>query len=234
LVIAIGLAAAAGAVVLAVALFPPRAVTGLLQRRFSVIFTVPTRERVVALTIDDSPTARATSRILEVLRLWNARATFFVIGAHASRRPELVRRIRDEGHEIGNHMMRDRPSVFLTAREFENELLEAERTIGVISESRWFRPGSGWFKSSMLTISKKHGYRCCLASVYAHDTKVRSPRVISRYILARVRPGDIIVLHDRDLPSRTPEVLETILPKLADRGYRVTTVSELLDVASDG
>ncbi|HVF39801.1 MAG TPA: polysaccharide deacetylase family protein, partial [Gemmatimonadaceae bacterium] len=69
----------------------------------SVLGHLPTRDKKVALTFDDGPNPEATPRILDTLKQYGVRATFFVLGRHAERWPELVHRVASEGHQIGNH-----------------------------------------------------------------------------------------------------------------------------------
>ena len=108
--------------------------------------------------------------------------------------------------------------------------METDGLIRPLGAHSWFRPGSGWFDEQMLSIVDSSGYRCCLASIYPHDTKLRRPDWISRYVLDRIRPGAVIVLHDGG-PRResTVEVLAQVLTQLQARGYTATTVSDLVD-----
>jgi peptidoglycan/xylan/chitin deacetylase (PgdA/CDA1 family) len=228
------LLAAAAVVVLAVLAYQPRWLMDALQRRHPVVFRFAGAERAVALTIDDGPHPTLTPRILEVLARHDARATFFVLGRNARRHPELLRRMREAGHEIGNHFVTDFPGILLPAARFEAQLAEAGRILadaGPVTGAepvRWCRPGSGWFNARMLRTIGKHGYGCCLASVYPHDVHVRWPRLVAWYVLRRTRPGDILVLHEgKDGRRGILDVLRTVLPALKERGYRVTTVSEL-------
>ena len=81
-----------------------------------VLFRVETSDSLVALTLDDGP-SRATPRLLELLERHDARATFFVLAERARRRDALTRRIVIEGHELGNHLLRDRPTWRLSGDE---------------------------------------------------------------------------------------------------------------------
>jgi len=213
-----------------IAFWQPRAFLRLVASRFpGVLYYVPTHERVVALTIDDGPDPTSTPAILDSLQRHAARATFFTIGTRAAGHRALLDRIRSGGHEVANHCWTDSPSVFLTPARFERELLMVESCAGIAHEPKWFRPGFGWFSRRMLAQLAAHGYRCCLGSVYPHDTKLRSAALISRYVRARVFPGAIIVLHDGQPDRiRTAEALDRLLPALIRRGYDVVTVSELV------
>src|SRR5688572_30390339 len=87
-----------------------------------IIVECRTAHARVALTIDDGPCPATTPRLLTVLARHDARATFFLIGERAMRHPELVAGIAAAGHELGNHLMRDEPSVLLRRAEFARQL----------------------------------------------------------------------------------------------------------------
>ncbi|KAL4919793.1 hypothetical protein BDW62DRAFT_178467 [Aspergillus aurantiobrunneus] len=92
--------------------------------------------------------------------------------------------------------------------------------------ARYFRPGSGIFTDRMRALVQREGFRLVLGSVYPHDPQVSVPWVNAAHILSMVRPGSIIIVHDRR--SWTPETLSIVLPELKKRGYRVGTVTDLL------
>jgi len=199
------------------------------SRSPEVVFRVETDERVVALTIDDGPDPATTPGILGVLERHGARATFFLIGSRAERHPELVRAIVARGHEIGNHMWRDVPSLALDSATFERRLLGTHRVLSRFAEPRWLRPGSGRFGARMVRRAEAHGYRIALGTVYPFDTTVRWPGLVARFVVGWTRPGSVIILHDgAGRGARTAEALRHALPELRRRGYRVTTLSALV------
>ena len=94
-----------------------------------VVWEVPTEEKVVALTFDDGPDPDNTGQILDLLKMYEAKATFFLIGEKVKRNPELVRREYEEGHELANHTYHH---IFLSNRSFgklEKEIMETEKVI---------------------------------------------------------------------------------------------------------
>lgn len=195
-----------------------------------VIYFVKTGEPIAALTIDDGPDPISTPKILDVLKKHQAKATFFLISKQVAGNEEIVRRAVKEGHELANHLTTDQPSIFLESSEFERQLLEAHQVLARFSAVRWFRPGSGWYNEKMLSIIRKHGYRCALGSVYPFDPHIPSAWFIKHHVLRKVRPGSIIVLHDGgSRGERSKDALVTILPELNRRGYHIVTLSELLD-----
>ena len=216
-----------------VALIRPGPVIRWLARRYpDVLFHRETNEPLVALTIDDSPHPIQTSRILDVLAEHDAHATFFLIGDRIPGNEEIVRRIVDEGHELGNHLMANAPSIRLAPAEFERQFRQTHALLAPYGPVRWFRPGSGWYSRRMLDQIQRHGYRCALASAYAYDPQIRSAWYAARHILRNTRAGSVIVLHDgAPCGPRTVVVLRHVLPQLQHRGYRIVTLSEL---APDG
>ena len=207
---------------------PEWMVAKLRRRSPEVLYSVETDKKVVALTIDDGPDANDSPQILEILEEYDARATFFLITDHISGNETLVERMVSEGHELGNHMTADEPSIKMSDQEFEKELLKADKVLSQFTDVAWVRPGSGWYNERMLATMKKHGYHCSLGSVYPYDPHVGFYWFSAYYVLGNIKPGAVIVLHDHDRRGeRTAKALNIILPALEERGYSVVTLSEL-------
>lgn len=193
-----------------------------------VTYFVETREPVVALTLDDGPDAASTPKILDILKQYEAHATFFMISSRAKQHEKIVSRVLAEEHEVANHLTADQPSIELSPAEFERQLVEADGVLSDFAEVRWFRPGSGWYNTQMLSTARRHHYRAALGSVYPFDPQIPSAWFAARHILWNVKPGAIIILHDHgSRGERTAEVLGAVLPELQQRGFRVVTLSEL-------
>ena len=215
---------------LALALFRPEwIVAGLARLSPQVIYSADTDQPVVAITIDDGPDPTATGEILDVLEEHDARATFFLLSGRIPGNEHLINRMVEEDHELANHLVTDEPSIRLSPAEFERQLIESHSVLSEYSDVRWFRPGSGWYNDSMLTILHEHEYRCVLGSIYPFDPQIPSLWFETNYILLNVRPGSIIVLHDYGgRGQRTAAALSAILPELERRGFRAVTLSEVL------
>jgi len=200
-----------------------------------VIFSVSTREKLIALTIDDGPHPAVTPGLLETLASFGVKATFFIIGSHATRWPQLLDDIASQGHELANHLMFDEAAYKLTAEQFEKELVQVDDILQLrwgarqVPNRKWFRPGHGWVRQWMFPILRKHGYRMALGSIYGHDPLLRNPKMIASMLKKQVFPGGIIILHDGG-PTRkqTIDILKDIIPQYKRRGYEVVTLSELL------
>ncbi|ESZ99244.1 carbohydrate esterase family 4 protein [Sclerotinia borealis F-4128] len=217
---------------------PPQFIINYLQWKYpSVLFHLPlsTSHRVIALTIDDAP-SEETDRILDLLKIYNAKATFFIIGSQISSHPEIIQRIHDEGHEVGNHAWADEPSISLPLSELERQIQEVEDLLPInrpITGSKippkYFRPGSGFFNAQMLEMAKGLGYRVVLGSIYPHDPQIHHARINARHILSMARPGGIIIMHDRR--SYSAAEIELVLGGLKKRKFRVESLGGLLGVA---
>ncbi|EDU46947.1 CDA1 xylanase chitin deacetylase [Pyrenophora tritici-repentis] len=203
-----------------------------------VLWHVPlsnTNEKVIALTIDDAPSEH-TLEILELLRENEAKATFFVIGGQVAGRQDVLKEVVKGGMELGNHAMHDEPSRSLSPEQLVEEVKQVEGYINGTYDDvllphppRYFRPGSGFFSTRMRGIIRGLEYQMVLGSVYPHDPQISYPRVNARHVLSMVRPGAIIICHDRR--SWTVPMLRIVLPELKKRGYRITHIGGLLEAA---
>lgn len=194
--------------------------------------SVPTERRMIALTFDDGPHPRLTPRILEILDRYGVRATFFLIGKNVSDYPSAARLIAERGHEIGNHTYSHVRLDRVSPSRAEEELARCSEAIEQVCGVRptLFRPPEGGISEELLGVCAEAGYRAILWSIDTRDWESKNEsRIVSR-VLSRVRPGDVILLHDFiGTNSRTPEALEIILPELLAQGYEFVTVSELID-----
>jgi peptidoglycan/xylan/chitin deacetylase (PgdA/CDA1 family) len=217
--------------------FAPRTLTGAAAAMFpGCRYDVRIAQPIVALTIDDAPDPKTTPAILDTLRAYGSRATFFVITSQlraVTDTPDpVVTRMLREGHELGNHLTRDRPAIRLDSAAFARDLAEADSVLRPYGPLRWARPGSGWYSRRMVRVMHRAGYECALGSVYPFDAELGWPWLSERYILAHVRPGAVIILHDRGIRGeRTAAVLGRVLPALRVRGYRIVPLSELAAAA---
>jgi peptidoglycan/xylan/chitin deacetylase (PgdA/CDA1 family) len=199
-------------------------------------FHVP---RAVALTFDDGP-SESTPAVLDALRPFGARATFFVLGASIDGRESTLRQAVAEGHELGNHAFSHMPPEGLDDDALRAELL---RTSGLIEAAvgrrpSLFRPPYAAYDVRVARVAREAGLApTVLRSIDPADWREEDPGEIARHVLARARPGAIVCLHDAHPPlapagatdrAVTVAALEPILEGLAARELRAVTVSELL------
>lgn len=194
------------------------------------LYEIATSQRIVALTIDDGPHPHTTPAILEILAQHNARATFFLISSRVPGNDSLVARLLREGHEIGNHFSHDEPSIELSSFKFKRSFYEADSVLRRFTRMRWVRPGWALYNARMLNVFEASGYECAIGSVHPFDPQLPFPGHISRVVIRGAYPGAIVILHDFGYTGRnTVKALRRVLPELHRRGYRVVTLSELVE-----
>jgi peptidoglycan/xylan/chitin deacetylase (PgdA/CDA1 family) len=194
-----------------------------------VLWFAETAEPVFALTFDDGPHPATTPQLLDVLRRHGATATFFLIGERVAAHGELAGRIVAEGHEIANHLMRDERSVLVPGERFRHDLAEVNRLLTPYGPVRWFRPGSGFYTPRMLRTAAGLGLRAVLGTLVAGHTGGPGDEAIAGDLLAAIRPGSIVVLHEGTARrSGVAPTTDELLTALAARGLRAVTVSELV------
>jgi peptidoglycan/xylan/chitin deacetylase (PgdA/CDA1 family) len=192
--------------------------------------------KVVALTFDDGPHPAFTPQILDILKRYGVRATFFLIGARAERYPDLARRIVAEGHEIGDHTYShpaDLPRKDWDAicREIVKGADAIERVTGV--RPKLFRPPRGYLNYRVHTAAQLCGFTVVLWTVSADHHDAPTPEAMAQRVFKLVHPGAIVLMHDGRIPIRWKDVkaLPLLLDGLRKRGYRFVTVSELLSLS---
>jgi peptidoglycan/xylan/chitin deacetylase (PgdA/CDA1 family) len=225
------LAALAAVGLLAViAVQPPFAVDVVARVASGIVWQVETTKPVAALTFDDGPDPVYTPRVLDALARHQAKATFFLVGRRARQHPDLLARIRAEGHEIGNHTETHGRTLLQRASRFEEELRAGEKTLDLgAARPKLFRPPGIWLRSSQQAAAARHGYLTVLGSAYAFDPYRPPVRYVEWVIAKNLRPGVIVVLHDAGGDrSHTVAALPAILRAAREKGLALVTVSELL------
>ena len=194
-----------------------------------ILWRVETNEPLVALSFDDGPAPDHTPEVLAILARHRAHATFFLIGDRAVVHPDLVGRLRREGHEVGNHYFTIRSTVRASDEEFVANLMRTEDVLGLQGPIKLFRPPGGRIRPAHRRLAEEHGYRVVLGSAYPYDGS-HTPSAYIRWLVTKnLAPGVIIILHDGIAdPSRMIAVLDSILSAGERQGIRFVTVSALL------
>ena len=195
----------------------------------------------VALTFDDGPSPIYTPQILDVLKEKGVKATFFLVGRHVEKYPEIARRIVAEGHEIGNHTYSHRDLVPATRAPVVKEVKKAERAIEAVCGQRTvlFRPPRGIYSNAVRKTILKLGYTIILWSLSTQDWRLVSPKFILKRVKRFCRPGSIILFHDSGAlikpeggsRSHTVEALPEVIDWLKENNYEITTISSLIGEA---
>jgi len=178
----------------------------------------------IFLTFDDGPTTGITEQVLEILKTFGARASFFCIGRNAERNPELLRRISAEGHAIGNHTYSHLNGLKTNNRDYFNDIQLAQTLI----QSGLFRPPYGMIRPSQIRFLRKL-YTIIMWDImsYDYDAHVTKEKCLDN-VLKNVRPGSIVVFHDSEKASeKVLYALPGVLQFLKDKKYKCSSIKTL-------
>lgn len=218
--------------------------TEIAQRLKSVILTpvgtttgVFETSSLVSLTFDDGPDPEVTPAVLDALAHHGARATFFVLTDYATARPELVRRILREGHEVGLHFDRhDRITDLPSLAAFRRLRESRDRLEALAGPIVWFRPPYGSQNYLTYAFARRLGLNVVGWSRCADDWIEQSAENAAQRALEQLRGGDIVLMHDGlELNAGEPrptfnraEAVDLFLRRASRRGLRSITVGALL------
>jgi peptidoglycan/xylan/chitin deacetylase (PgdA/CDA1 family) len=190
---------------------------------------VDTQFPALALTFDDGPHPIHTPRLLDILKQYGVRATFFVVGKNVERYPDIAQRIVSEGHQIGNHTMTHPNLVKLKRKRFDSEIKEVSTLIEAYTGVRptAIRPPYGSLDPKVEAILRNlYGLNIILWSVDPQDWKKPGVVEVSRRLIEGARPGAILLAHD--IHADTVEAMPSVLSQLKARGYRFGTIDQML------
>lgn len=184
--------------------------------------------KYVALTFDDGPCSKVTPRILETLKEFDAKATFFMLGSQVDYYPALAKQVADNGHEIANHTQNHKDLTTLHPSAIRHEIATSRQKIyeATGQNPQLLRPPYGAYNESVLQVVGENQEPMILWSVDSLDWKSRNATAVNEKILNSIRPGSIVLMHD--IHSSTADALPMLLSALEDEGYEFITVSQLL------
>jgi peptidoglycan/xylan/chitin deacetylase (PgdA/CDA1 family) len=192
------------------------------------------RDDAVALTFDAGPHADGTPAVLEELARRGATATFFLVGEQVRLRPSLAAEIVAAGHEVAVHGFEHTLLLRRTVRALADDLDRAVETIAAATgvAPTLYRPPYGVFSSGALAHVRARGWRPLLWSTWGRDWERRAtPASIARRATRRLRPGDVVLLHDSDAYSsvgswrRTAAALPSVIDAVATLGVPASSVT---------
>ncbi len=189
-------------------------------------------EKVIYLTFDCGYENGNTGPILDALKKHNVQATFFVVGHFLESAPELVKRMADEGHTVGNHTYHHPDMSKISTREaFLEEMVQVEKLYLEITGkelNKYYRPPQGKFSLENLKMAKEMGYRTyfwSLAYVDWYQDKQPTHEEAYEKLMGRSHPGAIVLLHSTS--KTNAEILDELLTKWEAEGYVIKPLSEL-------
>lgn len=179
----------------------------------------------VALTFDDGPHPVYTEKLLDALKERGVKATFFVTGEHAELHPDVIKRIHDEGHLIGNHTYSHIQLTSKNKEQFQNELIQTNKILSDITgdEIQYVRPPYGsWDKQ----IETELNMFPVLWNIDPLDWCTANASRVANAVLKKVSDNDIILLHDYYDTSVDAAIM--VVDELQKQGYDFVTVDKIL------
>lgn len=202
-----------------------------LLRRYDGCYLGNTSEKYLYLTFDEGYENGFTPQILDVLKKNNVPAAFFVTGDYLEKEPELIKRMVNEGHIVGNHTQ-NHPSMpgVTSQKELENEITELDNKFYEITKThmKYIRPPKGEFSERTLAVSKKLGYKTVLwSSAYADwDVNERKGEDFAfNSVIKYIHNGNIILLHA--VSADNANALERIITECKNQGFQFKSLEDL-------
>ncbi len=183
----------------------------------SLVWKIPEKEKVLYLTFDDGPVPEATPWVLETLKKYDAKATFFCVGDNVRKYPHLYKQILESGHSVGNHTFNHLNGWITPPEEYIENI---EKAAGYIN-SNLFRPPRGLLRNPHFQLIKSK-YKVIMWNVLSIDyEKKLSPQQCLKNVVNNAKSGSIIVFHDsikawKNMSNALPHVLE----HFAEQGYQ--------------
>lgn len=191
-----------------------------------------TEEKQIALTFDAGYENGCTAQILDILKEHNVPAAFFLVGNYLEQNPELVKRMADEGHIVGNHTYHHGDmSQISDLSSFQGELTAVEELYKNITGeemSKYYRPPQGVYSEENLKMAKELGYRTVFWSLayvdWNNDSQPTADEAFSK-LLPRIHNGAIVLLHSTS--QTNAEILDELLTKWEEMGYTFVSLDDL-------
>lgn len=199
-----------------------------------VITKCSTNRKLIALTFDDGPALKFTPKVIEILKRYKIRATFFVCGEQVGYNKDIVKQLSSEGHEIANHSY-SHPNLYkrkdLRGKAFVKEVIRTSALIEEVTMIKpvFFRAPYNYAGKETVEVVNKAGLIYVSWTFSVRDWEKPSPQVMLNIFLKNLQPGSIVLLHDGGGDrSNTLTVLPMIIEAARKKGYKFVTLGELL------
>ncbi len=198
--------------------------------RYGGIYLGDINEKKIYLTFDEGYENGYTGKILDVLRENNVKAVFFITGPYLKEHQDLVRRMVEEGHEVGNHTINHPSLPTIGDERLEEEILGLDRAFyeKFGKHMRYLRPPKGEYSERSLALTRKLGY-CNMFWSFAYDDwyrdKIRGPEYARNIVLRNLHPGAVLLLHA--VSKDNADALDMIIKGARDLGYTFGSAEDL-------
>ncbi len=212
---------------------PPVGSAGSAQlKQYDAVYLGDAGKKVIYLTFDAGYENGCTEKILDALKKHNVKAVFFLVGNYMEQNPDLVRRMVEEGHTVGNHTMHHPDMSKISDKAaFSKELSDLEALYKEVTGKemkKYYRPPQGNYSEANLKMAQELGYRTVFWSLayvdWNNDSQPTAEQAYSK-LLPRIHNGAVVLLHSTS--KTNAEILDDLLTKWEEMGYTFGTVDEL-------
>ncbi|MCK9217677.1 MAG: polysaccharide deacetylase family protein [Firmicutes bacterium] len=198
------------------------------EERIIPIYCVDTEEKRIAISFDAAWGSDYTLELLEILERYNVKTTFFLVAFWIDKYPDMVKKIDEYGHEIGNHSASHPNMSQLNETKIKEELTITSNKIEKITGKRvnLFRPPFGDYNNRLMKTANSLGYYVIQWDVDSLDYKDYGADVMVERVLSRVSNGSIVLFHNN--ATYTTKALPVILSRLQQLEYEIVPISELI------
>lgn len=204
-------------------------IVGVMNRdRALPIYCVNTDEKKIAISFDAAWGDQYTKGILDVLDKYNVKSTFFLVGFWVDKYPDMVKKIHEKGHDIGNHSSTHPHMSKLSAGQIAQELNETGGKIQKITDVKpiLFRPPFGDYNNQLIETAKSNGYYTIQWDVDSLDWKELGTQPVVDRVTRNIKKGSIVLFHNN--AKYVLEYLPLVIERLQKEGYEIVPISELI------
>ncbi|MFC5404791.1 delta-lactam-biosynthetic de-N-acetylase [Cohnella soli] len=209
-----------------------------ILQKYGAVFTGDTRKKELYLTFDNGYENGYTAQVLDVLKAKQVHAAFFVTGHYVKDQPELVKRMVQEGHIVGNHSWSHPDMTQISDHLIKEELAKVQTRVAELTgqkEMRFMRPPRGIFSERMLNSSRTSGYTNVFWSIAYKDWEVNQQKGQEhayRMVVSQLHPGAVILLHS--VSKDNAEALGRIIEDARKQGYVFQSLDRLVSKDNAG
>ncbi len=195
----------------------------MLKRIYpKAIWNFSRQQAVIYLTFDDGPVEGLTEWVLDELQKYKAKATFFCVGANVLKNDAIFQRIKNEGHQVGNHTMSHIKGSKVSVKTYLDEAHECKK----LAANNLFRPPYGQMKRAQYKALLSQGFKLVLWDVISYDYEKISTAACAENVLKHTRNGSIVLFHDNvKAEVNLKHALPLFLKEFSDKGFRFEKIT---------
>ncbi len=204
-------------------------VNSFIQRYFyRFTWRLNPNEKTIYLSFDDGPHEIATAQVLDILKQYQIKATFFCVGENVNRFPLIMNRIVSEGHSIGNHTFNHLKGWSCPSKEYLKNVEMAEKSISTYTRTTLFRPPYGRIRKKQASEILKKGYKIIMWDILSYDyDKSINIDYCLKMISQKTRNGSIVVFHDSlKSMAQTSQLLGKYIENMKKRGFDFKVIEQ--------